>query len=146
MSNRTYRLFMGALLLIFLYFDQVVGIYALLVVMFLEGITNFLVPDVINSLRLTESSPVNNENLAPFKNKSRFHFSAERAWRLVVAVMLSLTYIFFNENYTFLSYQLIENFSYINWFLPWFMGFTIFGAGISGICPVLIAIKWVGFK
>jgi hypothetical protein len=146
MSNRTYRLVVGALLLIFLYFDLNQGIYALIVVLCLEGITNFLIPDVINRLRYADGLPGHDENLAPILNKSRFSFSAERAWRLVVALMLLLAFVLFNENFHLLPLQLMEQFSYINWFFPWFMGFAIFGAGISGVCPVLIAVKWIGFK
>jgi hypothetical protein len=26
------------------------------------------------------------------------------------------------------------------------MGFAIFGAGLSGVCPVLLAIRWTGFR
>jgi hypothetical protein len=32
------------------------------------------------------------------------------------------------------------------WFFPWFMGFAIMGAGASGICPVLLGLRWAGFK
>jgi hypothetical protein len=32
------------------------------------------------------------------------------------------------------------------WFFPWFMGFAIFGSGISNVCPVLLVIRWAGFK
>ena len=146
MTNRTYRLLMGALLLIFLYFDLDTGVYALMFVMFLEGIFNILIPDMMNHLFYPHGLPSGAENLAPFQNKSRFQFAAERAWRLIVGVMLVVTYVLFNPGYTLLPIQLIENFSYYSWFFPWFMGFAIFGAGVSGICPVLTVIKWFGFK
>ncbi|MCP3852611.1 MAG: hypothetical protein GY694_20645 [Gammaproteobacteria bacterium] len=150
MSNRTYRLLVGALLLIFLYFDLNMGIYVMIAVLFLEGLFNFLIPDIVNKIRYTEGESENDENLAPIQNKSRFSFSAERAWRLVVALMLLIAFVLFNaslSNYlNLLHLDIIEQFSYINWFFPWFMGFAIFGAGISGVCPVLIAVKWLGFK
>ena len=146
MSNRTYRLLMGALLLVFLYFDLDMGIYALMAIMFFEGVSNMLVPDVINHVLYADGSTAKDENLAPLQRKFRFSFSAERAWRLVVGLMLFITYVLFNENYQLLPSHLITDFSYINWFFPWFMGFAIFGAGISGMCPVLLAVKWVGFK
>ena len=146
MSNRTYRLVVGALLLIFLYFDLNQGVYALIFVLCLEGISNFLIPDVINRFRYADGLPGKDENLAPILNKSRFSFSAERAWRLFVALLLIIAFVLFNENYHLLPLQFMEQFSYINWFFPWFMGFAVFGAGISGVCPVLIAVKWIGFK
>lgn len=150
MSNRTYRLVVGALLLVFLYFDVNAGIYALIVMFSIEGLTNILIPDVINRFRYKDGLSGNDENLAPILNKSRFSFSAERAWRLVVAIMLLAAVVLFNsdlsEYYQVLPVEFIDQFSYINWFFPWFMGFAIFGAGISGVCPVLITVKWVGFK
>lgn len=146
MSNRAYRLVMGALLLVFLYFDITMGIYALMLVMLLEGLSNILVPDIINHIRYDDGFSANDENLAPIQKKIRYLFSAERAWRLVVGLMLFVTYVLFNESYHLLPGVLMDNFSYINWFFPWFMGFAIFGAGISGICPVLIAVKWAGFR
>lgn len=150
MSNRTYRLVVGAFLLFFLYFDLNLGIYALIMVLCLEGISNRLIPDIINRRRYGDSLSGNDENLAPIQNKSRFSFSAERAWRLIVALMLLLTFVLFNayfsDYFQLLPAQFMEQFSYINWFFPWFLGFAIFGAGISGVCPVLITVKWFGFK
>ncbi|MCW8930568.1 MAG: hypothetical protein OQL19_10050 [Gammaproteobacteria bacterium] len=150
MSNRTYRLIVGALLLVFLYFDLNFGIYALIVALFIEGFSNFLIPDIINRIRYVDGQSGNDENLAPIQNKSRFSFSAERAWRLVVALMLLIAFVLFNSDlsnyFQILPLDFIEQFSYINWFFPWFMGFAIFGAGISGVCPVLITVKWIGFK
>ena len=55
---------------------------------------------------------------------------AEQAWRLVVGLLLDVTFYFYDQL----------------WFFPWFMGFAIFGAGLSGVCPVLLAIRWIGFK
>ena len=154
MSNRTYRLVVGAFLLFFLYFDLNSGIYALIMLLCLEGMFNILIPDVINRRRYGESMSGNDENLAPIQNKSRFSFSAERAWRLIVALMLLLTFVLFNayfnsyfgDYFQLFSPQFMEQFAYINWFFPWFLGFAIFGAGISGVCPVLISVKWFGFK
>lgn len=61
--------------------------------------------------------------------KARTAFGAERGWRLAVLLLVSL-------------------FAYpkILWFFPWFMGFAIMGAGISGVCPVFLAMKRVGLK
>ncbi len=150
MSNRTYRLVMGALLLVFLYFELDWGVFALIFVLCLEGFSNFLIPDFINLFRTAGRSSGCDESLSPFPNKSCFLFSAERAWRLVVALMLFLSFVLFsphfNEYLQVFPQQWIEQFSYIIWFFPWFMGFAIFGAGISGVCPVLITVKWVGFK
>ncbi len=144
MTNRTYRLVVGSLLLIFLYLTLNTGIYLLILMMFLEGISGYLLPDVAN--RFWNRSSANDENLAPIQNKTRFSFVAERAWRLLVSLLLFFSFALFSQNLAILPQAMINNFSYINWFFPWFMGFAIFGAGISGICPVLISVKWAGFK
>ena len=150
MSNRTYRLLMGALLLIFLYFDLNMGVYALIVMLCVEGIFDILLPDVINRIRYADGWSEHDENLAPIQNSSRFSFSAERAWRVVVAIMLLFSFVFFdvafNDYFQLLPTEFISQFSYISWFFPWFMGFAIFGAGVSGVCPVLVSVKWAGFK
>ena len=65
-----------------------------------------------------------------FVENSRFNIYSERVWRLVVGMFLLIGYSFYS----------------VLWFLPWFMGFAIFGAGLSGLCPVLLAIHWIGFK
>jgi hypothetical protein len=60
----------------------------------------------------------------------RFNFDGELAWRMMMGVVLLTTYSFYE---------------YL-WFFPWFIGFVVFGAGVSGICPVLMALRWLGFK
>ena len=132
MNDRMYRLIIGALLLVSLYFDLDYLMYSLIALLFFEGVTNWRIPLVIQRVRGGALSDISADSqLAPVQRMHRFNFEAERAWRLVVALLLLVTYVFF---YTTL------------WFFPWFMGFAIFGAGVSGVCPVLIAIKWAGCR
>ncbi len=144
MTNRSYRLLVGSLLLIFLYFDMHKGVYVLILLMFLEGVSNYLLPDFVN--RFMHGVSGQTDNLAPVNKQSRFAFSAERAWRLLVSLLLTFSYILFNQNFTFLPATMADECSYISWFFPWFMGFAIFGAGVSAICPSLLLVKWAGFK
>jgi hypothetical protein len=65
----------------------------------------------------------------------KFNFEAFRALRLTLAVVLLASYMIVHE------YN-IE----ILWFFPWFLGFAVLGAGVSGVCPVYLAIRWLGFK
>lgn len=132
MSDRFYRLIFGALLLLALYFDLRYLMYSLIGILFLEGITNWRIPLLIRKIRGSSGTiDTTNNNLAPLQSNNRFGFEAERAWRLVVACMLFITYVLlFNRL----------------WFFPWFMGFAIFGAGVSGVCPMLTALKWIRFK
>lgn len=132
MSDRTFRLIFGALLLLALYFDLIYLVYFLIAILFLEGITNWRIPLLVQKIRGASSTiDESNDNLAPLHGDYRFNFEAERAWRLVSASMLLVTYVLF--------YDLL-------WFFPWFMGFALFGAGVSGVCPMLTGIKWIGCK
>lgn len=126
MSDRTYRLILGALLLVALYFEIGNLMYFLIGVLFFEGITNLRIPILVSKLQSHASAE---SILAPNQQCRRFSFDAERAWRLIVGLILLVTYVLF--------YDML-------WFFPWFMGFAIFGAGVSGVCPVLIAVKWAG--
>lgn len=132
MSDRTYRLIFGALILVSLYFEIGYLMHFLIAMLFIEGITNLRVPLVLRKLQgQSPASTQADDNLAPINRSYRFNFEAERAWRLLVATMLLITYGLFYD-------QL--------WFFPWFMGFAIFGAGVSGVCPMLISMKWIGCR
>ncbi len=144
MTNRSYRLLIGSLLLIFLYFDIHNGVYLLILLMFLEGVSNYLLPDLIN--RFIPVAVGNGNNLAPVQNLTRFSFSAERAWRLIVSLLLTFSYIIFDPQLNLLPENIITPLADVSWFFPWFMGLAILGAGFSAVCPVLILVKWMGFK
>lgn len=132
MSDRAYRLIFGALLLLALSFDLNYVIYFLIGLSLFEGITNWRVPRLVTRLRAHKTGTVQPDvSFTPVNTPFRFSFEAERVWRFVVAIVLFVTSVLFYE-------QL--------WFFPWFMGFAIFGAGASGICPMFMAIKWLGFK
>lgn len=132
MSDRTYRLIFGALILISLYFEMGYLMYFLIAMLFIEGITNLRVPLVLRKLQgQSPASTPADDNLAPIKRNYRFNIEAERVWRLVAGTMLLITYGLFYDKL---------------WFFPWFMGFAIFGAGVSGVCPMLIGVKWIGCR
>ncbi|HEY9202207.1 MAG TPA: hypothetical protein VIQ81_11480 [Gammaproteobacteria bacterium] len=130
MTDRAYRTLFGACILLALYFDLSLMMYILIGLLFAEGLTNqrvpILVSDIRNRISVGEFHYVNLDMAVD----SRFDTDAERVWRLTVGFFLLI------------SYSLIEPL----WWFPWFMGFAIFGAGLSGICPVLMAIRWIGFK
>lgn len=132
MSDRTYRLIFGALLLLSLYFDLDYLTYSLIAIMFLEGVTNWRIPLLVKKVRGTSNINVHADNsLASHNSPHRFDIEAERIWRLAIASMLFITYALFYNTL---------------WFFPWFLGFAILGAGASGVCPGLLAFKWVGCK
>lgn len=131
MSERLFLFIVGATILVSLYFETNVIIYVLCLWLLFEALTN---------LRLTTlSQKILNKPLAAgltvFQTRQRFAFDASRVWRITVAIMLGVSFLLLHE-------QNIE----MIWFIPWFMGFAILGAGVSGVCPVLLLIRWIGFK
>ena len=131
MSERLYLFFVGIYILISLYLEVEIMIYVLCLLLFIEGITNLRLTTLSQKLmHVTLPS-----GLVAFKTHQRFKFDAIRAWRLTVAVMLAGSLFLLNE------YDLD-----VVWFFPWFMGFAIMGAGASSVCPVLLFIRWIGFK
>ncbi len=125
-----YRLLLGAALLVFLYFDLLAALYGLIALLLFEAAANLRLSTLVNRLRgLDDGDP--QEGSLGIAFKARTHFEAERAWRILVACMLLLSLVAFAK-------QL--------WFFPWFMGFALMGAGISGVCPAYLALKWAGLK
>lgn len=132
MTERFFRLIVGALLLLLLYYDLHSAIAVLIGLLFLEGVSNIRIPTLVTRLRSQGRTEFpDSSELILDACKPRIPFDAERAWRISVALMLIISVFVFKEPL---------------WFFPWFMGFAIFGAGLSGVCPVLISLKLVGFR
>jgi len=131
MSERMYLFVVGALILVALYFEESMLIYALSLWLLLEGISGMLLTTLSQKL-IPVAEPV---GLTTFRTQQRFNFEASRATRIIIAFFLGGAFFLLNE------YD-IE----MLWFFPWFMGFAIFGAGVSGVCPILLITKWAGFK
>ncbi|MGD8926222.1 MAG: hypothetical protein PVG20_05200 [Thioalkalispiraceae bacterium] len=130
MSNRLYRLLYGALLLIALYFELDILIYVLIGLAVFEAVTNLRIPKLISRIRFgNNGDPM--EGTIGLNFKTRTRFEAERGWRLTVASMLAISVFVFPDTL---------------WFFPWFMGFAVFGAGVSGVCPMFLLMKWIGLK
>ena len=130
MSNRVYRLGFGILLLTGLYFEITAIVYALIGLTVFEAITNLRIPRLISKMRYgNEGDP--KEGTIGLNFTLRTNFEAERGWRLTVAAMLLISLLAFPQ--------------YLWWF-PWFMGFAILGAGLSGVCPMFLAMKWIGLR
>lgn len=131
MSERIFLFCVGAYILTGLYFEIDMMIYLLSLWLVFEGVTNIRLTTISQQFM---SQPVP-AGLVYFQSPIRIDFDSFRAWRFVVAAMLGGSFILLNE------YNLE-----IVWFFPWFMGFAILGAGLSSVCPVLLFLKWLGFK
>lgn len=131
MSERLYLFFIGIYILIGLYFGIDIMIYLLSLWLVFEAVTDIRLTTLSQKL----SHKTVPEGLTSFQTTLRFDFESLRAWRITVAIMLGGSFLLLKE-------QGLE----IVWFFPWFMGFAIMGAGASGVCPVLIFLRWIGFK
>ncbi len=131
MSERAFLFIVGAFILLALYIEIDLLIYGLCAWLVFEAVTNIRLTTLSQKIMKKSLSP----GLTVFQTKQRFNFDAFRAWRITVIFMLGGSFIVLN------GYQME-----ILWFFPWFMGFAIMGAGVSGVCPMLLMIRWVGFK
>ena len=122
---------MGVYILISLYLGVDMMIYVLSLWMLFEAITDIRLTTLSQRL-MNRTVPA---GLIVFESKQRFDFDASRAWRITVAALLGGSLLLLNEY----SIDFI-------WFFPWFMGFAIMGAGASSVCPVLLFLRWIGFR
>lgn len=127
MTNRTYRLLLGTAILLILYFDLTRAMYVLIGVLFFEGLTNWRIPLLVD--RILQRPDAHTEHMEP--RAINWPPQAEQAWRLLIGLMLLLTAVVFKD---------------VVWFMPWFLGFAILGAGVSGVCPGLFGLRAVGCR
>ena len=131
MSDRIYLFFVGLSILAALYLESNIMIYAVVVILFLEGLSGWTLPRITQKIRKAQLEP----GLLKLSKTPRFNFESFLVLRLVLASVVLASYVAVHE------YD-VE----ILWFFPWFVGFAVLGAGVSGVCPVYLAIRWLGFK
>ena len=131
MSDRGYLFFIGLYILCSVYFEVDAMIYALIVLLIIEGFTGWRLPQYLQKIRKVTLD----SGLVVFQTKNSIAFDGLRAWRFTVATVLLLSYVLLN-------YYDVE----MLWFVPWFMGFAIMGAGLSSVCPMVMFIRWIGFR
>lgn len=131
MSDRIYLFFVGLYLLTALYIESNIMIYVLVVIQLIEGMLGWTIPRITQQLRKMEIEP----GLLQLAGAPKFQLEAFRVLRITLASVVLLSYLAVHE------YNLE-----VLWFFPWFLGFAVLGAGVSGVCPVYLAIRWLGFK
>lgn len=132
MTERTFRIILGALLLAGLYLEWPALVWTLVGILVFQGVTNWRIPQLVSRLRYGAQVPIgaccrSNRGEGP----NRYNIDSERVLCLVVAAMLAPTYGPWNTQF---------------WVVPWFIGFALFGAGLSGMCPMILALKRLGFR
>jgi hypothetical protein len=130
MSENNFRIILGAWLVAALMINSVHLMYALVGLLLFEGITNLRVPTVMARLRSGDSA-LEECGVASAHSNARICFEAERGLRLIVATLIILP---------------MTSLGSFLWLLPWFVGFALIGAGLSGICPMVLALRWLGLR
>jgi hypothetical protein len=128
MTERTFRLLLGTSLLIILFFEWHDFLYVYIGIITFEGLTNWRIPTLVSKMK---QGPAYHEFSLNNSRNKKYSFEAERAFRLVIASSLVVSCVFFPKGL---------------WFLPWFIGFALSMAGITGICPISISFKKLGFR
>lgn len=128
MSERTYRLIQGGIILFGLILESDELIYIFIALSVFEGLSGFRIPVLVSHFRKAATAHAFAADIA---SPPRIPFEAERMMRLTVAVLLAISYLIFPEE---------------TWFFPWFMGAMLVMAGISNICPMVIYYRWLGFR
>ena len=131
MSDRAYLFIVGAYILTALYLGIDLMIYALVVAMLFEGVTGLTLTRLTQKIRKVELDT----GLLRYEKAPRYNFEAFRALRIFFAMAMTAAYLGVHEY----GVEVI-------WFLPWFFGFALLGAGVSSVCPVLLAMRWLGFR
>ena len=106
-------------------------IYVLVAILFLEGVTGVTILWLSKKVREVQLE----SGLLQYSSETKFDFDAFRLFRIIIAVVVLASYVAVHEY----SIDML-------WFFPWFFGFSVMGAGVSGVCPVYMAIRWLGFK
>jgi hypothetical protein len=128
MTERTFRLILGGTLLLILLSGRVELLYMYIGIVSLEGLTNWRIPVLISKLRYGQE---HRDPSGHVTSKTKYPVDAERVLRLVIAAILMCSIILFPKTL---------------WFVPWFVGFALTMAGMTGICPMCIFFKKLGFK
>ncbi|MBI5040092.1 MAG: hypothetical protein HZB57_02475 [Gammaproteobacteria bacterium] len=129
MTERSFRLLIGVWLVLALLAGQPVASYVLMGVLLFEAITNWRVPILLARFSRTATAVAEPAATAP--GECLIPFEAERAFRLIIAASIGLP--------MYLAPELL-------WWLPWFVAFALIGAGLSGMCPMVLALRWVGMR
>lgn len=128
MSEKNFRIVLGTWLIAALLFNSLYLMYALVGLLLFEGITNLRIPKLVVRLSAGADAAAVFDATSANPN-ARISFEAERGLRLIVAALIIIS---------------MTGLGSFLWLLPWFVGFALIGAGLSGICPMVLALRWLG--
>lgn len=130
MTENNFRIVLGTWLVAALLLNSPYLMYALVGLLLFEGITNLRVPKMV--VRLNSGADAAAVfDAASVNPNARISFEAERGLRLIVAMLIIIP---------------MTDLGACLWLLPWFVGFALIGAALSGLCPMVLALRWIGLK
>ena len=127
MTERTYRFVLGAALTLLLYFHIEPLQYVYVGVLLWEAMTGFRVPLMVSRWRYGASYSDAPRNAAT----QRFTFEAERGMRVVFAGVITLAFFVIPADY---------------WYISWLAAIALFLSGLVNYCPMVIFLRWIGFR
>lgn len=138
MTERTFRIFLGAGLFLLLYMSAINGNTDLILyyigLLIFEGVTSWHLPKILTALKnkVNHNEFVDDDSTCHSNEfNDRFSFEAESAMRLVVALILIIPFFFSAD---------------ILWIIPWFVASMLLLAGVTNICPMVMFFRWLGFR
>ena len=129
MTERAYRLLIGILIIAFLFFQLNYAIWATIALMSFEALTNWRVPIIVSKVLYPNDIIKESEGE---NQKSSVNFEAERMLRWITMVLILLGILNYTES--------------MLWYLPWFVGLMLLVSGVTGICPMVMALRKMGLK
>ena len=146
MSERYFRIIVGLWLVTGLFLDSAMAVFVLLCLLLFEGITNLRVPIIVSRLRYGKAA-ASPSTAVP---TPRFSFEAERALRLIVVIFVATPLLPDLAGIIPPVGNLLADIQFgmldFLWWLPWFVGFAFIGAGLSGMCPMVMALRYIGLR
>jgi len=102
--------------------------YVYIGILLFEGITNYRIPSLISRIRYGKDVATAAEEST---QKSRINFEAERAMRLVFALVLIPAILYLPKDL---------------WFINWIIASFLTLAGLVNFCPTVVALRLIGFR
>ena len=135
MSERVFRLITGMTLWAILLFSTIYEnnqlMIAFCLILLFEGLTNWRIPTIISRLRYGQTKTDTLSTDIEQKSSPLHQLEAERMMRFVVVIFLLVSFFSFPD---------------VLWFFPWYIAGMMIVSGISNICPMVLFLRWVGFR
>ncbi|MDH5231110.1 MAG: hypothetical protein OEZ58_14305 [Gammaproteobacteria bacterium] len=127
MSERAFRLVQGIYIFIALILEIDQMLYVLIGILLFEAITNWRVPVLVNKILYAKNQQLNSS----ISDSCKIAIDAERLQSLGTALFLIFTFILYPVE---------------AWIGPWFIAALMLMAGVTNICPMVIFLRWLGFR